>query len=392
VPANFLKKNQIGKISGPCSLLKQLSLCDGLKGYKILAFHTISVQMQVAPIIKLFAVAASMINSVSRNLAHLLLWNETCFMPSSRRNPAGNCGAGRHEHWKRNTARNEALCKGRFRFRGRVSAIAAGRLWRRRSIWRFRRGPTGSGNGGAMVGGAGPSVFAGQILDADILFCPTGQVTFATPGALPQSAGSYDLESLLIHEIGSQLGLDYSGLWRSAMFPFPPPPGTYLGNRPTNLTPDAPLADGDRAGLLTLYADGSDTTDIGIVRRHVFPANPFKLATVPLSSPGVAVSGVMSAQVVAADAVTGEIFAAMLGGWSCSPATGVPLFDGFYALQPLPLNRNYSIYAEPLIGPLAPQQFTNVTAGLCNVNGMYFCTRPLADTNLSARFQPASSP
>jgi hypothetical protein len=245
---------------------------------------------------------------------------------------------------------------------------------------------------GITVGEAGPSVFAGQILDADILFCPTGQVTFATPGALPQSPGSYDLESLLIHEIGSQLGLDYSGLWRSAMFPFPPPPGTYLGIRPTNLTPDAPLADDDRAGLRTLYADGSDTMDIGIVSGHLLPANPFELATLPLSSPGVAVSGVISAQVVAADAVTGEILAATLGGWSCSPATGIPIFDGFYALQHLPLNRNYNIYAEPLIGPLAPEQFANVTAGLCNIGGVFFCTPPPADTNLSARFQPASSP
>ncbi len=244
---------------------------------------------------------------------------------------------------------------------------------------------------GVVVGEAAPSVFAGQIVDADILFNPDGLNTFATPGALAGSPGSFDLESVLIHEIGSQLGLDVTGVWRAAMFPFAPPPGTFLGSRPTNLTPDAPLADDDRAGLRALYADGSDTEDAGIVSGHIVPANPFELATVPISSPGVAVTGVMSAQVVAADANTGEILATALNGWSCSPASGIPVFDGFYALQHLPLGRNYNIYAEPLIGALSPQQFSNVTEGICNMGGDFFCAPPPADINLSARFQPSST-
>ena len=57
---------------------------------------------------------------------------------------------------------------------------------------------------GVSVGASGPAAFAGQILDSDTLFNNTGQVTFATPGALgtAQGQGAYDLESLLIHELG----------------------------------------------------------------------------------------------------------------------------------------------------------------------------------------------
>jgi hypothetical protein len=57
---------------------------------------------------------------------------------------------------------------------------------------------------GVSVGASGPSAFVGQILDADTLFRNDGQAEFATPAALAISAGqgAYDLESLLIHEIG----------------------------------------------------------------------------------------------------------------------------------------------------------------------------------------------
>ena len=244
---------------------------------------------------------------------------------------------------------------------------------------------------GVVVGAAGPSLFAGQILDADILLRPDGQATFATPEVLGTSLapGAYDLESILIHEIGSVLGLDVSGVWRSAMFVFPPPPGTYLGSRPTNPFPDAPLADDDRAGLRTLYADGSDATDVGVISGHVLPANPFELAATPLSSPETAVTGAMDAEVVATDAQTGEVIAAALGGWSCSPSVGVPAFDGFYSIEHLPLTRTYALYAEPLIGALSPDPFANVNGDLCVLNGDPFCTPPPADTNFSARFQPA---
>ncbi len=82
---------------------------------------------------------------------------------------------------------------------------------------------------GASVGSGPPAAFAGQILDADTLFRNDGQATFATPSGLASApgAGAYDLESLLIHELGHWFALDHSGVWRSIMFPFAPPPGQY---------------------------------------------------------------------------------------------------------------------------------------------------------------------
>src|SRR6202043_430331 len=96
---------------------------------------------------------------------------------------------------------------------------------------------------GVSAGSSGPAAFAGQILDADTLFRNDGQATFASPGALatPQGQGAYDLESLLVHEIGHWFALDHSAVWRSIMFPFAPPPGEFLGDRPAPQTPDGPL-------------------------------------------------------------------------------------------------------------------------------------------------------
>jgi hypothetical protein len=102
---------------------------------------------------------------------------------------------------------------------------------------------------GVSVGVSGPAAFAGQILDADTLFRNDGQATFATPAAPAASPGAYDLESLLAHDIGHWFGFDHSAVWRALMFPFAPPPGQFLGDRPKALAPDGPLADDDRAVL-----------------------------------------------------------------------------------------------------------------------------------------------
>jgi hypothetical protein len=56
---------------------------------------------------------------------------------------------------------------------------------------------------GVQVGSSPVATQVGQILDADIYFNPSGSnLTFATPQALPTSPSSYDLESLLTHEVG----------------------------------------------------------------------------------------------------------------------------------------------------------------------------------------------
>ena len=95
---------------------------------------------------------------------------------------------------------------------------------------------------GVSIGASGPAAFAGQILDADILFRNDNQATYATPAALatPQGQGAYDLESLLAHELGHGFGLDHSAVWRALMFPYAPPPGQFLGDRPTAQAPDGP--------------------------------------------------------------------------------------------------------------------------------------------------------
>ena len=141
---------------------------------------------------------------------------------------------------------------------------------------------------GAVVGASAPATFAGQILDADTLFRNDGQATFATPGALgtPQGQGAYDLESLLIHELGHWMGLDHSAVIRAIMFPFAPPPGQFLGFRPTGSVPDGPLADDDRTGIRAQYPDPNDTLNVGAIRGRIVPANPFALAQFAAPSPG----------------------------------------------------------------------------------------------------------
>src|SRR4029077_18903259 len=193
-----------------------------------------------------------------------------------------------------------------------------------------------------------PAAFAGQILDADTLFRNDGQGTFATPSALatPQGAGAYDLESLLTHELGHWFGLSHSAVWRAIMFPFAPPPGSFLGARPTAQVPDGPLAEADATGVRGAYADSSDAVHTGTIKGHVVPANPFTLATIPSPSTGRSVTGIFGAHVVAVDADTGAVIAGTLRGWSCDAANPPAKFDGSYELDRLSAGHNYKIYAE----------------------------------------------
>jgi hypothetical protein len=164
------------------------------------------------------------------------------------------------------------------------------------------------------VGASGPAAFAGQILDADTLFRNDNQATYATPAALAtaQGHGAYDLESLLVHELGHWFGLDHSAVWRAVMFPYAPPPGQFLGDRPTAQAPDGPLSDDDRAGIRSLYPDPSDSVNIGTISGQILPANNFALANIPAASTGSFVTGIFGAHVVAVDADTGSVIAATL--------------------------------------------------------------------------------
>jgi len=245
---------------------------------------------------------------------------------------------------------------------------------------------------GAAVGAAATAAFAGQILDADTLFRNDGQATFATPGALgtPQGHGAYDLESLLTHELGHWMGLDHSAVIRAMMFPFAPPPGTFLGFRPTGSVPDGALADDDRTGIRVQYPDPNDTLNVGAIRGRIVPANPFALAQFAAPSLGSPVTGMVGAHVVAVDAETGSVIAGTLGGWSCNAASPPTQFDGSFDLERLPVGHNYNLYAEPLMGLAVPGDFSELFAGLCSSSVAPTCTPAPVNTNFNLRILPAS--
>jgi hypothetical protein len=245
---------------------------------------------------------------------------------------------------------------------------------------------------GAVVGASAPAAFAGQILDADTLFRNDGQATFATPGVLatPQGQGAYDLESLLIHELGHWMGLDHSAVIRAIMFPFAPPPGQFLGYRPTVSVPVGPLADDDRTGIRSQYPDPNDTLNVGAIRGRIVPANPFALALFAAPSPGSPVTGMVGAHVVAVDADTGSVIAGTLRGWSCNAASPPTQFDSSFDLERLPVGHSYNLYAEPLVSLALPGDFSNVFTGLCSNSIEPTCTPPALNTNFNVRMLPTS--
>src|SRR5713226_8807588 len=213
---------------------------------------------------------------------------------------------------------------------------------------------------GQQIGGNPAATQLGQILDADIYFDPSDSlITFATPAALSASPKSYDLESVLTHELGHFLGFSHSAVWSAMMYPYAPAPGTFNGPRPSVQQPDAPLGDDDRTGLRILYPDPADTVNVGVISGRILPANPLSL---PLSPPGV--TGIFGAHVVAVDQASGAVIAGTMAGWSCA-APGPAQFDGAYELDHLPIGRSYTVYAEPLEGVVSPAQITPAIATLC---------------------------
>ncbi len=243
---------------------------------------------------------------------------------------------------------------------------------------------------GVSIGSSAPSTFAGQILDADTLFCPNCNVTFATPAALSttQGRGAYDLESLLIHEIGHWFGLDHSAVWRAIMFPYAPPPGQFFGDRPTAQAPDKPLSDDDRTAIRALYPDPNDTIDIGSVAGRLVPANPFALAAIPPSSPGKFVTGIVGGHVVIVEADRGSVVAGALSGWTCDASNPSLQFDGSFDIERLPTGHTYMLYAEPLDGLVAPGDFSNALDTLCPQSGPSACTLPRLNTSFDPRIMP----
>ena len=240
--------------------------------------------------------------------------------------------------------------------------------------------------------GSAISTEVGQILDADIYFDPgDSRTTFATPQALSANPSSYDLESILTPELGHSLGFSHSAVWSAMMFPYAPAPGTFASSRPTTLQPDAPLAEDDRTGLRALYPDPADAAHTGMISGRIVPANPLSL---PISPPGV--TGIFGAQVVAVDASSGAVVAAVIGGWSCNGA-GPTQFDGSYQFERLAAGSgtSYIIYAEPLNGAVDASAVANATATLCR-NGvtdagwppLLSCVVPPVNPRFTARVRP----
>jgi matrixin len=243
---------------------------------------------------------------------------------------------------------------------------------------------------GVQVGGSAVSTELGQILDADIYFNPSDpNTTFATPQELAAAPTSYDLESVLKHELGHFLGFSHSAVWAAMMFPFAPAPGTISGARPTTLQPDAPLGDDDRTGLRVLYPDPADTVRQGFISGKITPANPLALPNFP---PGV--TGVFGGHVVAVDNSTGAVIGATLGGWSCT-APGPAQFDGSYQIAGLAVGSSYTVYAEALNGAANPSQFNNGMMSLCRNTTtdagwppLQACVVPAVDISFTTRTRP----
>ena len=245
---------------------------------------------------------------------------------------------------------------------------------------------------GAQVGTGEPATEGGQILDADIYFDPSdSQIVFATPAALGANPHAYDLQSLVIHELGHFLGYSHSAVWSAMMYPFAPAPGTYSGSRPSLEQPDAPLGEDDRTGLRVLYPDLSDTAHSGSIRGRILPANSLSLPASPLG-----VTGVFGAHVVAFDATSGAIIAGTIGGWSCVDP-GPVQFDGSYEIHRLPIGHSYTVYAEPLDGSVAPARISPAIVSLCRNSTtdagwppLQGCVVPEVDTSFTTRTRPGS--
>lgn len=243
---------------------------------------------------------------------------------------------------------------------------------------------------GVQVGNSTPATQVGQILDADIYFDPSDStITFATPTALATSPKAYDLESLLVHELGHTLGFSHSAVLAAMMYPFAPAPGTFSGSRPNVTQPDAPLGDDDRTGLRVLYPDPTDTVNVGSISGRILPANSLSL---PASPPGV--SGIFGAHVVAVDAASGAVIGATLGGWSCA-SPGPAKFDGSYTISRLPVGHSYQVYAEPLDDTVSPSLVTPAITTLCRNPAtdpswppLQGCVVPPANTSFTTRARP----
>lgn len=158
--------------------------------------------------------------------------------------------------------------------------------------------------------------FAGQIVDADIIFNPA--VQWVTNGQA--DTDQEDLQTVATHEIGHFFGLDHSAVVRAVMYPFG-------GGTLTTLSYD------DVAGLMQLYPKSSSDYATGKITGTVAFANG---------------GGVFGAHAFA-DSTTNSSPA--VDGIRKSAIGALTAPDGTYTISGLPPD-NYTVGVEPLDGPV----------------------------------------
>jgi uncharacterized protein (TIGR03437 family) len=161
----------------------------------------------------------------------------------------------------------------------------------------------------------------GAITDTDIILNPDitmngQQMPFSTTHAL----GTFDLQSVVAHEMGHTLGSDHSGLLSASMVPSIPPNDSFVGAPKTPL--GAALSTDDIAFVSGVYPS-SKAAQLGSIQGTV-------------TAGGQAVSG---AAVIAVSPSTGRSVCALSAA------------DGTYTIPALPVD-SYVVYAQPLDGPV----------------------------------------
>lgn len=167
-------------------------------------------------------------------------------------------------------------------------------------------GPTQLPNGQVVT-----AEFAGQILDADIVF-NTKATTFSPLGA----SNAADLVAIGIHEVGHLLGLDHSGIFSSIMYPFG--------------------ESGGGGASRTVQSDDAITAAV------LYPASTFAASTGTISGTITSSTGspVKSAHAVAVNAAGAPVASQMSDA------------DGKYAIAGLPPG-SYQVMVEPQDGPIS---------------------------------------
>jgi hypothetical protein len=187
----------------------------------------------------------------------------------------------------------------------------------------------------------GTTAFAGQLIDADILFNPN------TKYATDSTGTGQDLQTVATHEIGHFLGMDHSGVVKAIMFPFAPALETTLSYD-------------DVAGISQIYPKPAPDFATGSVS-----------GAITHSGPGTPVFGAH----VFADSTSAAL--PVPGNVRKSPIGALTRPDGTYMINGLPLD-SYIITAEPLDGP---EDSTNLTGGFLQA-----FSRGAVDTGFTTRW------